>query len=438
MILIRYLNRVLLFAFLTGFCSPADVVAKSSDNKSKYKSHKYCDDGGSYKGKKGKKCKYCSKDSKYHEKYCKHKHKCNKYCDCNNEAPISCELYPIAVSLKSLDGIQEGDSITLLSGSEPGEFGWLSWDGYKKDEKELAESLKQPGDSHTYCNPDDYEDSVVSVGDWVLSAYKIKKDKYLSDPLDQLIGEPIVLPIWDKTRGYKSKLAYRVSGFATFTITDYDFLDKKDKKDKKDSKSKSKDSKKSKKSKYSKGYQQSLTLKFLSYTQCDGSGGGNQAPVADDQTVDVDENTPLELILTGSDPDGDSLVYNLTSAPANGTLTGTAPNLIYTPNLNYIGSDSFTFNVFDGDLESEIATVSLEVNIVNEAPIAENMEVSTGESTPIELTLIATDPDGDELVYIIESLPAGGTLEVDGTKVTDVPFMLPENKVTFVPAVDSQ
>ena len=109
----------------------------------------------------------------------KHKHKCKKYCDCSGEITPICELYPIAVSMESLAGVQEGDSITLLSGSEPREFSWLSWDGDKTDEKDLAKSFELPGDSHTYCNPDDYKDSVVSVGDWVLSAYKIKKDKSL-------------------------------------------------------------------------------------------------------------------------------------------------------------------------------------------------------------------------------------------------------------------
>ena len=251
-------------------------------------------------------------------------------CPANAAIEPPCELYPIAIPLKSLDGIQTGESITLVNGSKPGQFGWLNWGGYRgKGFKELAESFEPPGDSHTYRNPNNYRDSTVSVGDWVASAYKIKEVYYFNQALDKLRNKPIVLPIWDD-KDSKAYNAYRVAGFATFSITDFSLPEKN--------------------SRYSRQLEreQSLTLTFLSYTQCDGSVNDNQAPLADDQTVDVDENTPLDLILTGS------------------------------------------------------------------------------------------DPDGDELVYVIESLPAGGTLEVDGTKVTDVPFMLPENKVTFVPSVDSQ
>lgn len=459
MIFFRYLNRILLFAFLLNFCLPFDVVAKGSGGKSKdaysykeykgkkkkkddkycdcgrgskhykkyckckYKGHKYCDDGGRYK----KKCKYCNKDAKYHKKYCKHKHKCNKYCDCNDDPQQPCELYPIAIPSESLNGLQEGDSITLLSGSDPEQFGWLSWDGYKSDEKELAESLEQPGDSYTYCNPDDYKDSVVSVGDWVFSAYKIKKDKYLSKPLDRLIEKPIVLPVWDKTRGYKSKLAYRVSGFATFSITDYDFS-----KDYKGKSKYSKSSKKSKsKSKYSKGskYQQFLTLTFLSYTQCDGSGGGGQAPVADDQTVILDEDTLLELTLTGSDPDSDPITYSLISTPENGNLTGTAPNLTYSPNLNYNGSDSFTFSVSDGTLESEVATVSLQITPVNDAPVAIADTATTDEDSAIVIDVLANDTDvdvGDPLSVASVSDFLNGTAIIDPV----------ENTIIFTPDAD--
>ena len=309
----------------------------------------------------------------------------------------SCELYPIAISSESLEGVEIGEHITVHSGSEPGQFGWLSWDGDKKKEKALAESFEQPGDSDTYCNPDDDQDAVVSVGDWVASAYKIKQDKYLNEPLDQLIGEPIILPVWDQTRGDKSKRAYRVSGFATVSIIDFTFS--------KDSKGKSKSSKYAEASDRSKGsypYRQSLTLSLRSYTSCDGSGGGNQAPVADDQSLNLDEDSLLELVLTGSDPDGDPLTYSLTSAPQNGTLTGTAPELSYTPNLNYHGSDSFTFSVSDGTLESPIATVDLQIAPVND-----------GDSLPDDWEQVIVDADpNDALLTTFDVLgvdPGDGT-----------------------------
>jgi hypothetical protein len=47
--------------------------------------------------------------------------------------------------------------------------------------------------------------------------------------------------------------------------------------------------------------------------------------------------------------------------PDNGTLTGTAPQLYYTPDTGYSGSDSFTFQVTDGTADSSEATVSITV-----------------------------------------------------------------------------
>src|SRR5207249_1712260 len=60
-----------------------------------------------------------------------------------------------------------------------------------------------------------------------------------------------------------------------------------------------------------------------------------------------------------TDVDGDLLTYSVVASPAHGTLTGIAPALIYSPDAQYSGTDSFTFKVNDGRLESAPATVSL-------------------------------------------------------------------------------
>ena len=66
--------------------------------------------------------------------------------------------------------------------------------------------------------------------------------------------------------------------------------------------------------------------------------------------------------LEGSDFDGDTISYRIVSKPKHGTLSGTAPNLIYKSNTDYAGSDSFTYVANDGELDSEIATVNFDVN----------------------------------------------------------------------------
>ncbi len=87
----------------------------------------------------------------------------------------------------------------------------------------------------------------------------------------------------------------------------------------------------------------------------------NEAPVANGQLLTTDFAQPLELVLSGRDPNQMALVYNVVTQPQGGVLSGTAPNLVYTPGESFTGADSFTFTVSDGDLTSASATVSIEV-----------------------------------------------------------------------------
>jgi hypothetical protein len=136
----------------------------------------------------------------------------------------------------------------------------------------------------------------------------------------------------------------------------------------------------------------------------------NHAPTANPQAVTTDEDTPAAITLTGSDPDGDPITFSVTALPAKGTLSGTAPNLIYTPGANVSGDDSFTFRVSDGSLASADATVTLHINPVNDAPVAAGQTVTTDEDTPASISLTATDTDGDLLTYRIVTGPTHGTL----------------------------
>ncbi len=97
----------------------------------------------------------------------------------------------------------------------------------------------------------------------------------------------------------------------------------------------------------------------------------NNPPSADPQSVSTDEDTPVGITLTGSDPDGDPLSFAVASGPSHGTLSGSAPNLTYTPDANFNGSDSFTFTVNDGQATSSPAAVDITVNPVNDAPLAD-------------------------------------------------------------------
>ena len=90
----------------------------------------------------------------------------------------------------------------------------------------------------------------------------------------------------------------------------------------------------------------------------------NTAPVGDDQQVTTAPNTARAITLTGSDSEGDALTFTVLTGPSNGALGGDAPNLTYTPDANFTGSDSFTFVANDGTADSGPATVSITVSSI--------------------------------------------------------------------------
>jgi regulation of enolase protein 1 (concanavalin A-like superfamily) len=87
----------------------------------------------------------------------------------------------------------------------------------------------------------------------------------------------------------------------------------------------------------------------------------NDAPLANTQSASTSKDTAMSITLTGSDVDGDALTFTVVASPANGTLSGTAPNLTYTPNTGFFGNDSLTFQANDGLTDSALATVSITV-----------------------------------------------------------------------------
>ena len=136
----------------------------------------------------------------------------------------------------------------------------------------------------------------------------------------------------------------------------------------------------------------------------------NHVPMADLQSVITAEDTVTVINLTGSDPDGDTVVYSVVTVPSHGSLSGTAPNLTYSPNKNFSGPDSFTFKVNDGTADSALTTVAITISPANDPPVANNIEITAMEDMPTPVLLAGIDPDGDSLTYSIVTKPSNGTL----------------------------
>lgn len=114
--------------------------------------------------------------------------------------------------------------------------------------------------------------------------------------------------------------------------------------------------------------------------------------VAYDQMVTTSEDTPVEITLTASNLGGDALTFSIVDAPAHGRLSGAPPNLTYTPDEGYTGSDSFSFSVDDGTNDSNTATVTITVEAAG-----------TGAES---------DPDGMGVPTWVWILLAGGSIAV--------------------------
>ena len=145
------------------------------------------------------------------------------------------------------------------------------------------------------------------------------------------------------------------------------------------------------------------------------------APVATGQEVTTDEDTALDITLSATDVDGDALTYVIDQQPVNGTINLAGDTVIYTPDDNFNGSNSLTFYANDGTEDSNTATVSITVNPVNDAPVSTDQEVTTDENTTLDITLSATDVDGDDLTYVIDQQPTNGSIALTDDVATYTP-----------------
>ena len=145
----------------------------------------------------------------------------------------------------------------------------------------------------------------------------------------------------------------------------------------------------------------------------------NTAPVVLDQNLTLDEDTPLLITLSGSDSDGNAITYRIVRNPRHGQLQGPTTNLSYIPSANYNGNDNFTFVANDGRADSPTATIRLEIQALNDAPIANDITVNIeNESSSIILT--AQDSDGGTLTYTY-SEPSHGLLSGTPPYLTYLP-----------------
>jgi len=147
-----------------------------------------------------------------------------------------------------------------------------------------------------------------------------------------------------------------------------------------------------------------------------GDAPGNDPPVAQARTLSVPKDTKVFFQLFGFDPEGRPLTYEIVTRPAHGALGGKVPSLNYQPAFGYRGADSFTYRVYDGELWSAPATITIDVT---KAPVelwyTGPYPTSGVFGTTFRANAKVVDPLGNGLAYVPMEYVWGGTTYQSGT-----------------------
>jgi outer membrane protein assembly factor BamB len=122
----------------------------------------------------------------------------------------------------------------------------------------------------------------------------------------------------------------------------------------------------------------------------------------------ADEGTPLEFMVTASDPDGDALTYSVSNLPAGAVFNSTMQTFSWTPGFNQAGTyQDICFDATDGEL-TDWENITITVENTDRPPVLDQIGArSVAEESLLEFMITATDPDGDALFYNASNLPAG-------------------------------
>jgi VCBS repeat-containing protein len=138
----------------------------------------------------------------------------------------------------------------------------------------------------------------------------------------------------------------------------------------------------------------------------------NDPPVAQDDGYSIDHDgvlvESLGILANDTDPNGDLLTALLVAGPANGTLTlNPDGTFTYTPNAGWFGTDVFTYMANDGQADSNVAQVMIQVVPANQAPVAYDDVYTVKQNMTLSVSAKAgilandTDAEGDWLFAML-------------------------------------
>jgi gliding motility-associated-like protein len=140
--------------------------------------------------------------------------------------------------------------------------------------------------------------------------------------------------------------------------------------------------------------------------------------VAENISVTVPEDGQKTINLAGTDADNEPLTFQILTQPQFGKIVVTGGTVVYTPNFNYFGPDSFNYRVNDGRDDSNTATVSITVEQVNDPPLIQQIPITLiAEDTQGTVCVGVIELDGENLIYELPTNVSGG-----GTMTQDAEF----------------
>lgn len=191
----------------------------------------------------------------------------------------------------------------------------------------------------------------------------------------------------------------------------------------------------------------------FTYAISDGNGGtdsatvtvtvtapnANTAPVAnDDNFTIVQDSAATSFTVLGNDTDADSDTLSITGVSNisnGGTATVNGTNISYQPAAGFSGTETFTYDISDGNGGTDSATVTVTVTVANNAPVANNDSFTVTQnsgSTSFAVLGNDTDADSDTLsITGISNISRGGTVTISGTNISYRPATGVSGSETF-------
>lgn len=150
----------------------------------------------------------------------------------------------------------------------------------------------------------------------------------------------------------------------------------------------------------------------------------NEIPViVIDDVITVNEDNNISLVFSYTDGDGDTVVATEYQAPSNGNISINETTIIYTPALNFFGSDTFILSLSDGHGYTTNQTISVTIESINDEPIITIVSIidDAVEDTQYNLEFSFSDVDGDIVTASIHTEASHGSVSINGTMIIYTP-----------------